>query len=112
MSEITLSGKLTRKLYLVYLLNVVDWICTVLLISTGLFYEPNPIARTFIGSIFLGFLFKCVVPFIVVFFSARYMYILGFKELRFADMLISFTLTVYLFITLDHLVNFILYSFI
>ncbi|MBQ8539069.1 MAG: hypothetical protein IJ433_05415 [Ruminococcus sp.] len=102
----TICNKLVQKLYFVYFLNVVDWVCTVLLLDTGMFYEANPIARTFISSIWLGFLLKCVVPFVVVFGVSRYMHILGINELRFVDMLICFALTVYLAITIDHIVNF------
>ncbi|MBQ4129085.1 MAG: hypothetical protein IJD68_04865 [Ruminococcus sp.] len=108
MSQIIVCSKLKRKLYLVYLLNVIDWVCTVLLLSTGLFYEANPIARTFIGSLSLGFLIKCILPFVIIFFAVRSMHILDFSQLKIADMLICFALTVYIAITLDHFINFII----
>ena len=106
--EKTICNKLVQKLYFVYFLNVVDWVCTVLLLSTGKFYEANPIAQTFIGSIWLGILFKCIVPFVMVFGVSRYMHILGIDELRFVDTLICFALTVYLAVTLDHIINFVI----
>ncbi len=108
MSYTAVLSKLKRKLYLVYTLNVIDWVCTVLLLSTGLFYEANPIARTFIDSLSLGFLIKCIVPFVVIFFAVKSMHILDLPQLKIADMLICFALTVYLVITLDHLINFII----
>ncbi len=111
MSESKLSVSLGKKLYLVYLLNVVDWVCTVTLLSTGLFYEANPLARTFISDFLLGFVLKCALPFALIFLSARFLYILDFSQLKIADMLISFALTVYLFIALDHFINFILLLF-
>lgn len=109
--EKTICNKLVQKLYFVYFLNVIDWVCTVLLLKTGVFYEANPIARTFIGSIWLGLLLKCFVPFVVVFAVCRCMHILGVGELRFVDMMICFALTVYLAVTLDHIINFVILLF-
>ncbi len=108
MLEKTVCANLIRKLYLVYLLNVVDYVCTLALLSTGMFIEANPLANTFVDDIGMGIIIKCVVPFGLAFFVCKCMHILNFKELRFADMLISFALTVYLFIMLDHLINFVI----
>lgn len=111
MSERLLCTKLKRKLYFVYLLNVLDWVCTVILLSTGAFYEANPIASTFINSLSLGLLIKCVLPFVIIFIVSRCMHILDMPQLRTADMVISFGLTVYIAITIDHIINFILLLF-
>ncbi len=108
MSEGVKSVRISRKLFFVYFLNVVDWVCTIALLSTGMFYEANPIARTFIDSVLLGFLIKCLLPFIAIFFCTRFIRILENGQLKIADMLISFALTVYIAITLDHIINFIL----
>lgn len=104
----TVCTNLKFKLCVVYFLNVVDWICTLRLISTGLFYEANPIANAFIDSIAIGFAVKCAVPLVLVIIVCKGMHILDLKALKFADMLISFALTVYLLITLDHFINVIL----
>ena len=111
MLERIVSRNLSKKLYLVYFLNVLDWACTVLLLKTGLFYEANPIANTFIHNILLGFVIKCVVPFVVIFLISRSMNILGISQLRIADKLISFAFTVYLAVILDHIINFVMYLF-
>ncbi|MBQ7132869.1 MAG: hypothetical protein IJO20_00055 [Ruminococcus sp.] len=111
MLERLVCRKLSQKLYLVYFLNVLDWVCTVMLLKTGLFYEANPIANTFIHSILLGFVIKCVAPFAVVFLIVRSMNILEISQLKTADMMISFALTVYLAVTLDHVINFFIYLF-
>lgn len=108
MSERFLCSRLKRKLYFVYLLNVLDWICTVILLSSGAFYEANPIAGTFINNLSLGLLIKCIVPFVVIFIISRCMHILDMPQLKTADMVISFGLTVYIAITVDHIINFIL----
>lgn len=108
MLESIVCSNLKKKLCIVYLLNVVDYICTLSLVSTGKFFEANPLANTFIDDIGMGIVIKCVVPFGLMFFVLRCMHILNIKELRFADMLISFGLTVYLVIMLDHLINFVI----
>lgn len=100
---------IVRKLYLVYFLNVLDWVCTILLLKTGMFFEANPIANTFIDNILVGFALKCALPFVVVFLVNHFMVILDIPELRIADKMISFTLTVYLAVTLDHIINFVIY---
>ena len=112
MSEGAKSSRISRKLFFVYFLNVIDWLCTIALLSTGMFYEANPIARTFIDSVTLGFLIKCLLPFVAIIFCARCMHILQSSQLRFADMLISFALTVYIAIALDHIINFLLLVFL
>ena len=111
MSEGVKSVRISKKLFLVYFLNVIDWVFTIALLSTGMFYEANPIARTFINSVMLGFLIKCLLPFIAIYFCSRCMHILESTQLKFADMLISFALTVYIAITLDHIINFVIFVF-
>lgn len=112
MYQSIVCGRLRRKLYFVYFLNVLDWVCTLLLLKTGMFFEANPIANSFIHSVFLGFSLKCVLPFLLIFTVSRFLHILEVHQLRLADMMISFALTVYLAVNLDHIVNFIiLFSF-
>lgn len=108
MQTTILLNNLRNKLYIVYALNVIDWMLTVTLLDTGSFFEANPIARTFINSIALGLIIKCIVPFILVFLVNRFMHILEFAQLKKADIMISFGLTVYLAVTLDHIINFII----
>lgn len=108
MYQMTVCNNLQKKLFLVYSLNVIDWVCTLLLLSTGAFYEANPIARSFIGSISFGFAVKCIVPFLAVYSVNRMMHILEVGQLKIADMMISFGLTVYLAVNIDHLINFII----
>lgn len=108
MQKSFICGNLRRKFYLIYLLNVVDWVCTVLLLSTGSFTEANPIARTFIYNLYLGFFVKCLLPLIFIIPVCKFLYILDPPYLKVADMVISFGFTVYLAIIIDHIINFIL----
>ena len=102
---------LQKKLYLVYSLNVVDWICTLILLSSGRFFEANPIAATFIHSIYWGFVLKCVIPFLIIMFIFWGLRLIDPKQLFNADKVISFALVVYLAISLSHFVNFFMLFF-
>ena len=108
MAEVIRRQNIEKKLYLSYSLNIIDWICTLFLLSTGGFYEANPIARMFIGSLSLGFLIKCAFPLLVVVTVSWALKKLSFDNLAVADQFICFLMVFYLAINLDHLINFIL----
>ena len=101
-------GRLNRKLALIYLLNIVDWFCTVVLLRTERFFEANPLMRRFIGSDLNGFLLKCVFPAAVITAIAFALRMLSARELNVADRFISFALVFYTAISLDHIANFFL----
>ena len=101
-----------RKLQLTYLLNVTDWICTLALLSTGRFYEANPIARMFIGNIGFGFAVKCVLPLMIVAVIIRVLRRAEADTLRTADSFVSFVMVFYLVIAIDHTINFMLLIFL
>ncbi len=53
------------KLLLLYTLNITDYLFTLILISSGLFVEANPILQSDISGAG-GFLMKCVLPLILI----------------------------------------------
>ena len=99
---------LVKKLYLIYSLNVADWICTVILLSSGGFFEANPLAGSFIGDISAGFAVKCGLALAVVILIAGALTRLDGDQLYIVDCFISFVLAFYTVICLIHIVNFIL----
>ncbi len=99
-----------RKLYLIYALNVVDWVCTLILLLSGRFYEANPISQLFIGDIYAGFLIKCALPLLIVVSAVYALELLDTKALRTTDRFISFALTFYLMIVAVHGINFLLWA--
>ena len=103
--------RLYKKLWLIYALNVVDWICTVVLVHSGRFYEANPLMRSSIGDVSAGFFVKCVLSAVVVMLLGALVRMLSGNELRIADCFIAFCLVFYLTIDLDHVINFILLFF-
>ena len=102
---------LQKKLVLIYAMNVADWICTVALLSTGGFYEANPLARAFIGSIPLGLLVKCVLPAAMIFVIQRMARLLDPHGLRVLDRFVAFALTFYTALCFLHMINFVLLFF-
>ena len=101
---------LLRKLYLLYALNVADWLCTVTLLHTGDFYEANPLMSHVVGSIPLGFLFKCVLPAVLM----AAVFLLSGKlnrgERVWVDSFVSFVVVVYTAICVVHIIDFILWN--
>lgn len=58
-------SKYDAKLIILYALNVIDYMFTLILISSGLFVEANPILQFHIDGIW-GFVLKCIVPLILL----------------------------------------------
>ena len=58
-------SKYDTRLIILYVLNITDYLFTLILISSGLFVEANPILQFHIDGI-LGFVLKCVVPLILL----------------------------------------------
>ena len=96
---------------LVYSMNVADWICTVVLLHSGRFYEANPLMQQIIDSLPQGFLFKCLFPALIIFVLIFTMRLLDQCELAVADRFISFVLVFYVAINIDHVINFLLLIF-
>ncbi|MBQ0097850.1 MAG: hypothetical protein KBS62_02800 [Oscillospiraceae bacterium] len=111
MHAISLRNNISKKLFLMYALNVSDWICTMILLSSGKFAEANPIARTFINSFLLSFVIKCILPFFIILSICYLTKMLEYNGLKTADKTVCFGLTFYIAINVDHLINFLLLAF-
>lgn len=53
------------KLIVLYALNVTDYLFTLVLISSGLFIEANPVLKMNIDGMW-GFILKCIVPLVLL----------------------------------------------
>ena len=62
---LTVKNKYDYRLLSLYALNVTDYIFTLILLSSGLFVEANPIMSTPING-FGGFALKCILPLILL----------------------------------------------
>ena len=106
-----LRSSIRLKLCLVYLMNVGDWICTVVLTRTGGYAEANPLMAPVIGELSWSFVLKCAVPLAAVWLIDRLCLTLDGGDLKAADRWISFAVVFYTAILLDHTVNFIIWYF-
>ena len=98
------------KLCLIYLMNVGDWICTVVLTRTGAYTEANPLMAPVIGELSWSFLLKCAVPLAAVWLIDRLCAALDGSALRSADRWISFAVVFYTAILIDHTVNLLMWQ--
>ena len=107
-----LKSSLRHKLFLIYALNLADWLCTALLLRSGRFYEANPLARLFIHSLPLSCALKLVFPAVVIAVVLRLSRQLDEPQLRRVEMFVCFSLTFYTALCIDHIVNFALLFFV
>ena len=88
-----------------YALNITDWICTIILLRTGGFFEANPLMRPLIGKPLPGLIVKGLLPAALLVVVSRMCRSLGVGELMLLDRFISFVLTLYSALCLIHIVN-------
>jgi len=108
-STAALRTSIRLKLCLVYLMNVADWICTVVLTRTGDYTEANPLMATVIGELSWSFVLKCAVPLAAVWLIDRLCAALVSPALRSADRWVSFAVVFYTAILTDHTVNLLIW---
>ena len=106
-----INNTVRRRLYLLYALNVVDWVCTVVLINTGGFFEANPLMRPLVSSIPLGFTVKAALPAVIIAVILRLTGTLDFGSVIKVKRLVTIILLFYIALCINHAVNFILLFF-
>ena len=99
---------MVRKLSLLYSLNIADWVCTVILLRSGRFYEANPLMNAVIGNLPLSFVVKCIVPVLLIWLIVRMLRRLDREGLKKVDRFIAFVLVLYTALCIDHIVNFLI----
>lgn len=96
------------KLLMLYLLNVSDWLCTEALISSGRFYEANPIMQPVVDNFWLTLFVKGILPLALVLLCAFVFRLAGCEESRFAGWMINFAIIAYSLLNIWHIANFVL----
>ncbi len=99
------------KLFLLYFLNIIDWICTEALIGTGEFYEANPIMKPILQSFWLTVSVKGVLPLVLVILCAFIYKLAGCEEIPATNILLYTGIAAYILVNLWHILNFILLFF-
>ncbi len=96
------------KLILLYLLNISDWLCTMALISSGKFYEANPLMQPVFENFWLTLLIKGAAPLALAVLCAVLYKIWGMGETVAMKVILYIGIIIYSLLNLWHIVNFIL----
>ena len=100
------------KLAFLYLLNIIDWLCTEALLLSGRFYEANPLMSGIITGFYPTFIIKAALPLAVIILCSIIFKLSGAEEYRFADVLIYIGIVIYALLNLWHIFNFVLLFFV
>lgn len=100
------------KLFFLYFLNIVDWLCTEALISSGKFYEANPVMRPILGEFWPTVLIKGVLPLALVLLCALIYKLAGSKDSLAANLLLYIGIAAYALVNLWHIFNFVMLFFV
>ncbi len=101
-SMFTVRSEYDIKLLLLYTLNVTDYIFTLVLISSGLFIEANPILNTHIEGLW-GFILKCMLPLLLVLYL-HIRFLTGIpKHKKIVKLLINGIIIYYIIINVMHI---------
>lgn len=91
------------KLTLIYILNALDIIFTVLLLKTGLFYEANFLMQKIVTNCWLSILVKLILPAIFIMALLGRLDELDTPNSQFCNVFMNIVLLIYTFINLAHL---------
>lgn len=96
------------KFLLIYLLNVSDIICTILLLKTGLFIEANPLMFKVIQDQSAALALKVFLPALLLLALTVRIHKATEYQLRISNYLVNIILLLYTLINLSHIIWFVL----
>ena len=96
------------KLGFLYLLNIIDWLCTEALLLTGRFHEANPLMSIVITGFVPALIIKAALPLGITALCFLIYRLGGEGENKFADVVVYIGVTLYALINLWHIFNFVL----
>ena len=97
-----------QKLWFLYFLNLIDWICTEALISSGHFYEANPIMQPVLTNFTSTILIKGVLPLAMIIICSIIYKLAGEEDNFIINFLVYFGITAYILVNAWHILNFVL----
>lgn len=95
-----------KRLFLLFMLNMSDWVCTLALLSTGYFEEANPLMRNIIASPMLGFAVKILLPLLFISFALSKVNNADSKQILVSNNIALFGVSVYLLLNIYHIICF------
>ncbi|MDD5016701.1 MAG: DUF5658 family protein [Eubacteriales bacterium] len=98
-----------KKLILLYILNVLDIVFTLILQSTGYFMEANPVMAVFVASTFSALAVKILLPAALCIFLYYRLKKATDKQLKRSNVLVTALLFIYACINILHMIWLSLY---
>jgi hypothetical protein len=96
------------RLTILYLLNVVDWLCTEALLASGNFLEANPLMQSVFNDFWLTIIVKGVLPLAMIEICAIIYRHYGSAESSAANFILTVGIIGYILVILWHILNFVL----
>ena len=100
-----------KRLFLLFMLNISDWICTLSLLKTGLFKEANPLMSGIISNVWLGLLVKAGLPLALILFALTKVESADSRQLLLSNNIALVGVSVYFLLNLYHISCFALVRF-
>lgn len=97
-----------QKLFFLYFLNLIDWICTEVLIASGKFYEANPLMQSVLTGFWITIFVKGILPLILVIGCAVIFKVTNSKQSFMTNLLLYIGIIAYACVNLWHIFNFVL----
>ena len=95
-----------KRLFLLFMLNMSDWLCTLALLSTGIFEEANPLMKSVIAQPIYGFLVKIALPLILMVIALSRLKDSDEKQVLLSNRICLCGVSVYVIINLYHILCF------
>lgn len=97
-----------QKLFFLYFLNLIDWICTEVLLMTGKFFEANPIMQPILENFWTTVLIKGILPLALIILCCIIYKISGEIDSPVTNILINVGIVAYALLNAWHILNFVL----
>ena len=97
-----------RRLALLYILNLTDWLCTRVLLASGFFVEANPLMKSVMNGLGQSVLVKCVLPLVMILLCAVLCKLAGAEHNKFANLMVTIGIVAYSLVNAWHIFNFVL----
>lgn len=93
-----------KKFILLYLLNVTDIICTILLLKTGYFTEVNILMVKVVQNPFASMCLKVLFPALLLYYIYKSMKNADMEQLKASNIAVNISLVIYSLVNLSHVV--------
>lgn len=97
-----------QKLFFLYFLNLIDWVCTEALLASGRFYEANPLMQGIMSDFWQTILIKGVLPLAVIIVCCIIFKLANVEENFFTKLIVYIGIIAYALVNLWHIFNFVL----